>query len=534
MSARGPGGALRRVELEAANAGERPVSGRGPAPAGSSASDYIGKSRKGARTPSRTANWVDQLIDREVKAGRLKVTPSQRRRLAETMKGLGPDRLQRLVAGDETTPLVQQLETLASAEGVKPNKRSSGDPIMRALNAIGSASLKLQGGPGGNAIEGALQNVENRARAAGVTPRGENPSPNLGGPPGNRLLPTVNDMTATRDQGEHLTVIHPTPGNNRGQVVRESQHDIADEAEQKLLAGQGLSQQEISALQATGRLGLNQNSSPTAVNQGLFSGTGIITGYEPILNPASTQEGSEGGERIRKPGVQGKPNEAGTNTTGKRPIVKTAGQLEDELSDKSPEEIKALQKKLKDANLLPQGAAISGYVDPDTIKAYDELLKETANYQTHFRDLTPDQYLDKKIAGINAAGGAGKTTTSTNTQTSINLTDPITAKGYITGSMRSLLGRMPTASEVNGFVTALNTAERDNPNVTTSTSTTTQNGAGTNTNTNTSSTSSGGISSGADFGDDFIMQNNMPELRASNAVQFYQLALQALRSPVSV
>lgn len=527
----GPTGARNRVEVAAYAQGETPSGGRGSAPN----LNNLPPRGKASGLPARKAGWVNQLIDREIKAGRLKVTSAQRSRLAKQMQDLSPDNLQRLVLSDASQPLVRQLEVLAQAEGERPgqSKKNVVDKVLGTLSNwnratgqdVKNVSAAL-GGPGGESPNQALRSVEDRARTAGVHPVGEAASPQLGGAPGSAR---VADVTAPAnlppDQVEHLTVVHHVPGNNPGELRKESQSVIADEAEQKLRAGQELSQLEVEALKSQGRLGLNPGSSPSAASQAQFAGTGIITGYEPVPAPTSDRD-----IHYHAPTP---PTAGGDIVAGRRAVVKTAGQLLDELIDKSPAEIKALQKKLAAAGTYGNVTA-SGYIDQATTDAYRALLQETATYQTHFKDLTPDELLDKKLAGINAAGG--KTSTTRNTNTTVSLTDPITAKGYLIGSMKSMLGRMPSAGEINNFVNTLNQFETANPSVTSSTTTSTQSGSDTNTNTssNTSSTQSGGLGSPADFGDSFIMQNNMPEVRSSNAVQFYQLALDALKSPVSV
>lgn len=68
--------------------------------------------------------------------------------------------------------------------------------------------------------------------------------------------------------------------------------------------------------------------------------------------------------------------------------------------------------------------------------------------------------------GGGGAGGGGGPTTSISTTTSVNLTDPSTARGLVNQALTQYLGREANAKEQEAFLRALNAQERMNPTVT--------------------------------------------------------------------
>lgn len=72
-----------------------------------------------------------------------------------------------------------------------------------------------------------------------------------------------------------------------------------------------------------------------------------------------------------------------------------------------------------------------------------------------------------------AGGGYSGPVTSKSKQTSVNLTDPTSARGLVDAAMTQYLGRRPTQKEYANFLQQLNSMEEKNPSVTTQTSVTT-------------------------------------------------------------
>lgn len=72
--------------------------------------------------------------------------------------------------------------------------------------------------------------------------------------------------------------------------------------------------------------------------------------------------------------------------------------------------------------------------------------------------------------GGGGGGGGGGPTTSISTTTSVNLTDPSTARGLVDRALSQYLGREATGKEQQAFLRALNAQEQMNPTVTRQTS----------------------------------------------------------------
>jgi hypothetical protein len=127
-----------------------------------------------------------------------------------------------------------------------------------------------------------------------------------------------------------------------------------------------------------------------------------------------------------------------------------------------------------------------------------------------------------------AAGGGSFTGTRTSTSTSIDLTDPATAKAIVNDALSQRLGRAATEEELATLRGVLNAAERAAPTVTTS-STTYQDGDA----VSQSSTTSGGLTGAGR--QQLILDEAMqkPEYGAYQAATTYFNALmQAVQSPV--
>lgn len=125
-------------------------------------------------------------------------------------------------------------------------------------------------------------------------------------------------------------------------------------------------------------------------------------------------------------------------------------------------------------------------------------------------------------------GGGGKGGTFTSTSTSVDLTDPETARALVNNVLSNQLGREATPDEIASFTAVLSQAERSNP--ATTVTTTTQDAAG---NSTSSSTTSGGLTGTGK--QEVLRQEAMrkPEYGAYQAAATYLPALfQAIGAPV--
>lgn len=122
-----------------------------------------------------------------------------------------------------------------------------------------------------------------------------------------------------------------------------------------------------------------------------------------------------------------------------------------------------------------------------------------------------------------ARGYAGGTFTQKST--SIDLTDPTTAKAFITAAFQQSMGRDPQDAEIRSMMTALSAQEKANPKVTTTTTKYDDNGAPINSN----STSSGGLNAEAYVS---AQASADPEAGAHQAAsQLFPALMQALQAP---
>jgi hypothetical protein len=162
-------------------------------------------------------------------------------------------------------------------------------------------------------------------------------------------------------------------------------------------------------------------------------------------------------------------------------------------------------------------AQLAGLTGPNAnvsqlYSAWQKLIVQAYNHNINGQDLTPWDVLANSIPGVNAgtyksnngylamtsmtsqqaadlaakAASKNKDVTSQSTQTSINYTDPDTARFVLNQASQTLLGRQATNSEVSSFTKQLNSNEAMFPKMTqdtkstqTGTDTTTTPGAGT-------------------------------------------------------
>lgn len=102
----------------------------------------------------------------------------------------------------------------------------------------------------------------------------------------------------------------------------------------------------------------------------------------------------------------------------------------------------------------------------------------------------------RQQAGLAGGGkGSGGVSSSTQTTTSVNLTDPVSARKMVNDALGQYLGRAATQQEQQAFMKALSQQERMNPTVTTQSSTTRSGGGSSS--TRSSVTSQGGFNPSA-------------------------------------
>lgn len=109
---------------------------------------------------------------------------------------------------------------------------------------------------------------------------------------------------------------------------------------------------------------------------------------------------------------------------------------------------------------LKQGAG-----DIEAAAWWKQLVDEAAKYGAAGQKISP---LDLASSYVTAAGQAPPRT-RTVTSTSVNITDPETAKSITTNIFQQLLGRDPAPGELGSFAQALQAAEQAAPSTTTTT-----------------------------------------------------------------
>lgn len=102
-------------------------------------------------------------------------------------------------------------------------------------------------------------------------------------------------------------------------------------------------------------------------------------------------------------------------------------------------------------------------------KAWQESVKESANFAIAGKVVTPREAAEMLAAGARASGPFSGT--KTQTSTNVDLTDPTTARALVNQVLTNQLGRAATDDEIDRFTQILNTAERANPTLTTTTGT---------------------------------------------------------------
>lgn len=176
-----------------------------------------------------------------------------------------------------------------------------------------------------------------------------------------------------------------------------------------------------------------------------------------------------------------------------------------------------------------------GIIEKDESRDFDTLNKwwvTAANQSSLFysigRNFTPWDVIEgfgKDSGGRRGSGGGGGGGPRTVTSTSVDLTDPDTARAIVNSALSDRLGRAANDEEVSTFLNVLNSAERANPTVTTSH----YSGDG----SSVSSTTTGGIGATGkqQLAVDEALEN--PEYGAYQAAStYYNALIQALGSPL--
>lgn len=163
---------------------------------------------------------------------------------------------------------------------------------------------------------------------------------------------------------------------------------------------------------------------------------------------------------------------------------------------------------------------------------WQDVMDHAVRLQAAGKRLTPYQVLELMVGsgygGHSGGGSGGFTGSRSSTSTSVDLTDPMTAKAIVNDALSRYLGRSANDSEIKALTASINSAERSNPSVTNST-TSYQDGVA----VSESSTTSGGVTNAGRqqiVADDAMAR---PEYGAYQSASTYFNALtQAINSPV--
>lgn len=183
------------------------------------------------------------------------------------------------------------------------------------------------------------------------------------------------------------------------------------------------------------------------------------------------------------------------------------------------------QQKAFAERLVAEGLLPADYTYEDVKNAWIQFVKEAADFYAAGKKVTPWDVIGL-YAGAPGKGGFAREEQQypyTQTQTSVTLTDAVTARAMLTQMLTSELGRAASEEEVDDFVTALHGAQQANPTVTTTTFS----------DENTASTTTeGGVDAGA-FTQDFARGERFStEAGSYQAVSTYFPALLEAIGPV--
>lgn len=159
-------------------------------------------------------------------------------------------------------------------------------------------------------------------------------------------------------------------------------------------------------------------------------------------------------------------------------------------------------------------------------QAYQRVLELTAQMNAAGRMVTPDDVINRFLGG---GAGSGRPANYTETTSSVDLTNPKTARALLNQALQQSLGRDPSAAEQQAFLGALHAAEREDPTIRTSQY---KLDPATGQYQQTSTTTKGGVDPSAYTGE-FADSHNQKEAGAYQAATTYMDALmQAVGAPV--
>jgi hypothetical protein len=132
----------------------------------------------------------------------------------------------------------------------------------------------------------------------------------------------------------------------------------------------------------------------------------------------------------------------------------------------SRDEIAAIQTRLVDAGYLTKIRA-PGFIDPETAKAFGDLLQNASAYNTAGNPITINDFLNQSAQSALEAAKASAAMTGANSsefkRETISLTNPDDARYLVNQSLQNHLGRKATPDEIAQFTNALNSSERASP-----------------------------------------------------------------------
>jgi len=205
-----------------------------------------------------------------------------------------------------------------------------------------------------------------------------------------------------------------------------------------------------------------------------------------------------------------------------KPMTQTIAELEKRFWQMSDGAFEHLRDRLfKTGRIRSQNASRS-----EVWAAWADILQEAAKGHASGIEVTPGQILARSEKDpVSKKEGLPDKYTIPNKQ--VNITDPMQASDVLSRALQDALGRNPTAAERQGFIAALNAAERANPTITRTTYTKQSSGQYA-----TSSVTTGGVQP-VSFAQDWVARQNPGEIGAYQAATTYMGALlQALGAPV--
>ena len=125
----------------------------------------------------------------------------------------------------------------------------------------------------------------------------------------------------------------------------------------------------------------------------------------------------------------------------------------------TPTQMNALGRKLASAGILDSSQIGNPMA---TEQAYQAVLQQLAKMTAANNYVSLDDFLGSYMK----QAGANKPSSYSTTETSVNLTDPQSARQLLIQTLQNSLGRNPSAAEYQAFLSSIHAAERENPTVT--------------------------------------------------------------------